>query len=268
MLRLRPFFTALAAASCLLAAACSDDPTSKDVSSADTLSADATADLSDTLSEDTSPADTATDTPSEDTSPADTADTSPADTAADTVGVEDGYYVELTWDTPGDPDQTDFGIGMGSDMSLHLRHPDAVGATSAEPGILINDLDGDGTVEGWFTNPYDCYWGAQREWGGKAENDDRDGGGPEIITLEGFDMALTYRIGVDYFTDNGFGDSTATVRVFDVSLPTTQPVFEATLEMTEGDFWEVAEIVGPTREVRDLATSGAPLLTHGVTAQP
>ncbi len=141
--------------------------------------------------------------------------------------------VQLVWDTPGDPDQTD---GEGSDVDLHLLHPDA---------------------EGWFLAPLDCYYAnVSPDWGpvGRAGNpsldiDDTNGAGPEITTLwEPEDTTVLgnpYRVGVHYYRSENFlgeglwGPSHATLRVF----LSGELAGEWTRELAARDhFWEVAAI--------------------------
>ena len=155
-------------------------------------------------------------------------------------------HVQLTWDTPGDPNQTD---GDGTDLDLHLRHPQG---------------------EGWDEAPFDCYYANSRpDWGpaGAAGDpalvlEDINGAGPEIITLNEpedtamFDGSL-YRIGVRYYRAENFADgrswgpSEATVRVLLRGLPVAE--FVRVMDDT-GDTWEVADIVwsGDDRRVVEV----------------
>ena len=142
-------------------------------------------------------------------------------------------HVQLVWDTPGDPDQTDVGFRAGADVDLHfLRRP------------------GD-----WFCSPEDTFHGNMNpDWGlvGDASDDpsldidDADGAGPENANLDDPSDGQDYRIGVHYSADNGFGPSWATVRVF-VSGTLR---FEESRELTvAGQFWEVADIAWPSGEL-------------------
>ena len=113
----------------------------------------------------------------------------------DAVGDQDAdeILVQLVWDTPADEDQTD---SVGTDLDLHYLHPAGM----------------------WKAAPYDCYWGNKNaNWGADGEAsvdiDDLDGMGPENITHRNAGP-LRYAVGVYYFADNGFGASTATVRVY------------------------------------------------------
>ncbi len=139
-------------------------------------------------------------------------------------------HVQLTWDTPGDDDQTD---QTGTDVDLHVRHADGF----------------------WDEAPLDCYFGNPHpDWGpaGPAGDpdldiDDVNGAGPENTRIEDPEVtgARGYRIGVHYFRDmdfgsgEGFGASIATVRVFFGGVLAAEYVHR--LERTD-DFWEVADV--------------------------
>ncbi|MBI5607864.1 MAG: hypothetical protein HY902_03185 [Deltaproteobacteria bacterium] len=130
----------------------------------------------------------------------------------------DAIHIELLWDTPTDPDQTDTGPAAGADLDLHFGHPLATHL----------DLDCDGAADPWSNNPYDCYWfNAQPEWGSSSaavkdnpsmDLDDTDGAGPENLNLiqpEGeLDSPAAYSVGVHYWNDYGFGPSYATLSIF------------------------------------------------------
>jgi hypothetical protein len=124
-----------------------------------------------------------------------------------------GVHVELTWNTPGDSDQTDSGPDMGADLDLHVASALANGP----------DQDCDGQADPWFNNPFDAFWfNPHPNWGSYDANvqddpsldlDDTDGAGPENMNL-GCQMDESLSIGVHYWNDHGFGTSLATVRVF------------------------------------------------------
>ncbi len=77
-------------------------------------------------------------------------------------------HVQLVWDTPGDPDQTD---GEGSDVDMHMLHPNG---------------------RAWMIAPLDCYYAnVSPDWGPAGPDgnpsldiDDTNGAGPENINLE------------------------------------------------------------------------------------
>jgi len=126
-----------------------------------------------------------------------------------------GLSVELWWETPGDPDPADTGLGTGTDLDLHLLHELAVGL----------DLSGDESFDGWFDKPFDVFWANPNpNWGvvgdPKAGDDpvltydDYDGTGPERIVLENPEPTRPYRVGVHHWDDHGHGPATAWVRVW------------------------------------------------------
>lgn len=168
------------------------------------------------------------------------------------VIVPEGLHVELTWMTPGDPDETDTGGGAGfsagSDLDLHLRHPSA---------------------PGYFDAPFDCFWqNPNPDWGlsGPADDptllrDDTDGGGPEVVTLGMPDPPLTYRVASHYFDDWGYGEAFATVRVYLDGV--LRDVWDG-VRLVKGDLWESHE-VGPDGQVKRLYGQGVePRITPGV----
>jgi hypothetical protein len=61
------------------------------------------------------------------------------------------------------------------------------------------------------------------------------------INLDGPDQNLTYAVGVNYFTDRGYGQSTATIRLF------IQGHLHTEIEsapMVAGQFWDVLRVHG------------------------
>jgi hypothetical protein len=162
------------------------------------------------------------------------------------VNPDEAIHVELLWDTPNDPNQTDEGPEAGADLDLHFLHPFATG----------QDVDGDGELDGWFDQPFDCFWfNAHPNWGSLdpmvdddpgLDRDDTDGAGPENVNLNIPEEGLTYRVGVHYWNDHGFGPSLATVRIYIY----TSLVFSVTdVELVNHDLWEVAEIKWPSGQV-------------------
>jgi len=154
----------------------------------------------------------------------------------DAVPDED-IHVQLVWDTPADPDQTDEGFAAGSDMDVHVLHP----------------------LGEWFDMPHDCFYGNPNpDWGRPAnpsddpslDRDDTDGAGPENINLDNPENNRVYRVGVHYFNDHGYGASFVTVRVFvQGSLR-----FElANKRMPSTDyFWDVATIAWPGGHIQQI----------------
>lgn len=116
-------------------------------------------------------------------------------------------HIQLTWNTPGDANQTD---GDGTDVDMHLLHPRGMN---------------------WDQAPLDCYYANKTpDWGpaGPPGNptldiDDTSGAGPENINVEEPEdtsvLGNPYRLGIHYYRAESFisgtyGPSTATVRVY------------------------------------------------------
>ncbi len=139
---------------------------------------------------------------------------------------DEDIHVQLVWDTPGDPDQTDTGTGLGADMDLHFLHP----------------------AGNWNEPPWDCFWrNIEPDWATVSDGsdnpsldiDDTDGAGPENTNLNNPEN-VTYRVGVYYFSDHNFGPSYATVRIF-LSQVLVFEYPDKYMERT-GEFWDVATI--------------------------
>lgn len=173
---------------------------------------------------------------------------------------DEAIHVELLWSTPGDPDETDEGPEAGADMDLHFVHPFATGY----------DIDGDGAPDGWFDIPFDNYWfNDEPDWGalGSApgdnpslDRDDTNGAGPENINLDEPQEGVTYKVGVHYWNDHGWGPSYPVVRVYihaQLVLEVEGP------EMIHCDLWDVARIHWPSGDV-DLVedASGDPVVVN------
>ena len=157
-----------------------------------------------------------------------------------------GCIVELTWDTPTDPDESDTcsppGPACGSDMDLHVAHPMA-----SSP-----ELDSTGQPFGYFDEAYDCYWmNAHPVWNAdhsadplyqpSLDRDDCDGAGPEIFSYTIPEDGRCYRVGVHYFDDHGYGRSYPTLRVF---VNDSTLLYEKTLSkgMKMLDLWDVGRV--------------------------
>ena len=167
------------------------------------------------------------------------------------VNPDEAIHIELLWDTPADIDQTDEGSDVGADLDLHFLHPFATGL----------DVDGDGTPDGWFDNPFDTFWyNPDPDWGSSEieidddpglDRDDTDGAGPENVNLNIPQDGLVYRVGVHYWDDHSFGTSFATVRVYINSVQ----VFEVPdVELVNHDLWEVCVIAWPSGIVTGVTT--------------
>lgn len=159
---------------------------------------------------------------------------------------DEAIHVELLWNTPNDPDQTDEGPEAGADVDLHFLHPYASGP----------DLDGDGKPDGWFDQPFDCFWfNPHPNWGSfdpavdddpSLDRDDTDGAGPENLNLNIPENEKKYLVGVHYWHDHKYGPSYVTIRVYIYAML----VFELTdVKLLNHDMWEVATIAWPSGEV-------------------
>jgi hypothetical protein len=169
---------------------------------------------------------------------------------------DEAIHVELLWNTPNDPDQTDEGPEAGADVDLHFLHPYASGP----------DLDGDGKPDGWFDQPFDAFWfNPAPNWGSfdpaidddpGLDRDDTDGAGPENLNLNIPENDKKYRVGVHYWHDHGYGPSYATVRIYIYA----ELVFEMTdVKLQHHDMWDVATIDWPSGSVELVTGPGGAL---------
>jgi hypothetical protein len=147
-----------------------------------------------------------------------------------------------------------------------------IGAANDPTDVDLHMLAvGDG---GWISNAdcnfRNCTPGRNLEWGapGSQDNprldiDDTDGNGPENINID-FPQDRTYRVGVHYWADDGFGPSTVTIRVYCLARLVRE--FEPVTIVTRGgsnaagnDFWTVADIVwsGNNCTVNEFGAPGA-----------
>jgi hypothetical protein len=156
---------------------------------------------------------------------------------------DNAIHIELLWDTPSDPDQTDTGPAAGADLDLHFAHPLAAGL----------DLDCDGVGDPWFSNPWDTFWFTPNPaWGDPTsaddpslDLDDTSGEGPENLnadTLEGTEAEpVTYAVGVHYWNDHGYGASYAKVRIYLLG----KLFAEFKQELKPADMWYVGKLHWP-----------------------
>ena len=162
---------------------------------------------------------------------------------------DEAIHVELLWNTPNDPDQTDEGPEAGADLDLHFLHPYAAGP----------DIDEDGSPDGWFDSPFDCFWfNPEPQWASfdpaidddpGLDRDDTDGAGPENLNLNIPETDKKYKVGVHYWADHEFGPSYATVRVYIYA----DLVFEIEdQKMVNYDMWEVCTIDWPSGTVKQI----------------
>lgn len=152
-------------------------------------------------------------------------------------------HIELLWNTPSDPDQTDSGPAAGADLDLHFAHPLAVGG----------NIDCDGGGDPWFSNPWDTFWFNPNPAWGEANTaddpsldlDDTDGAGPENLNVQSSEGTaadpVAYAVGVHYWDDHGYGASEGTVRIY-----LQGKLFaEFKSQLKEGDMWYVGKLHWP-----------------------
>ncbi len=188
-----------------------------------------------------------------------------------TVIPDEAIHVELTWDTPGDPDLYD---GFGSDMDLHFVH--LQGANEAEfPYDYYPPPSGDGLADGYFDSTWDAhYWWNSGitvipDWGLVAvegdtptlDRDDTDGTGPENLNLNLPEDGISYRIGVHYRYDNELGPSTPTIRIYIYGV-LTETILGC--PMASCGLWDVGIITWPDTNTEILTCDdGNPLTPCG-----
>ncbi|MDP6945068.1 MAG: hypothetical protein QF464_13040, partial [Myxococcota bacterium] len=182
-------------------------------------------------------------------------------TATWTVTIKDAVplIVEVTWDTPGDPDQSDVGPGMGADLDLHMHN----GQGTAE------DFDGDGVPDAWFDFVNDLYWfDTSPNWGEPVPDDDPllaledpDGLGPERIEWHQPIKQATVTLGVHCWSAFEYGPSVVTITV----LHFEEPVATFTdIVLDSGDLWEVGTFTWPKVDVvAAFGAAGGPKITAG-----
>jgi hypothetical protein len=159
-------------------------------------------------------------------------------------------YVQLHWNTPSDPDESN---NCGSDLDLHYLN-----------------TEGD-----WRDNKWDIFYANKTaDWGtpGPPGNptlpsDDLDGRGPEILRHPNLQSGQTYRLGVYYYRSKGptltgdkisqqncpaqepsdYGTSYATIRIYIDG----QVVYEKEDRALEsaGDFWRILQIQWPSGSI-------------------
>ncbi|MCB9728642.1 MAG: choice-of-anchor D domain-containing protein [Deltaproteobacteria bacterium] len=173
------------------------------------------------------------------------------------VKKETPLVVELTWNTPGDPNQQDTGPGVGADLDLHMHD-----GHGTKP-----DYDGDGEPDGWFDADHDVYWfDTSPDWGVPGEADDpqltiedADGKGPERLEFPLPAKGERYTVGAHCYSSYGFGPSVATVRVW---LFGTLIAKVSDVVLDTGQLWEVGYIDWPSGDfTQSFGADGGPLVT-------
>ncbi len=180
----------------------------------------------------------------------------------DVLVADQAIRVELTWTTPGDPDEQDEGVAVGTDLDLHIAH----GTAATGSGF---DGDGDGADDVWFHDPFDCYWfNPTPNWGSSDPaakddpamlRDDADGAGPEVIAF-GHPEGATYHVGVHFSQDNGFGGVLATLRIYLNGFVVAEHI---DVQLTELDMWDAARVEWPSGKVTLVEAEGG---GHQITA--
>ncbi len=178
------------------------------------------------------------------------------------VKAGEGCVIELTWETPNDPDPTDQCApdkNCGSDMDLHVVHRYAGGP----------DIDKDGKPDGFFDKKWDCFWFNPRPiWveGGdpildqpRLDRDDTDGAGPENFHYDRPPPGECYKVGIHYWDDHTFGASYPTIRMYldgDLRYEKKGP------KMRMQDMWEVGEACcgNPEKPFIEYQVGGAPVV--------
>ena len=119
----------------------------------------------------------------------------------------------------------------------------------------------------WFSAPRDCYYANPNpDWGIPLEPaddpslmiDDTDGAGPESVRLNLPEENTIYRVGVDYYSDYGYGESLVSVQIFIWGVLRYEYVNK---QMPASKFfWQVANIHGAGGEIEelDILTEGPP----------
>lgn len=146
---------------------------------------------------------------------------------------DEDIHVQLVWDTPTDPDQSDT---FGTDLDIHYLHPSGR----------------------WNQAPFDIFWrNRTADWGASGTDDDpsldiddTDGSGPENVNHNNPQSNLVYQVGVYYYADKGFGPSYATLRIY---IQGTQR-YEWRNEYLAGTgvFWRAAAISWPSGQISAL----------------
>ena len=168
-------------------------------------------------------------------------------------------HVELLWTSPGDPIPDDEGPMAGTDVDLHLAHPNAG----------QDDLDGDGQKDPWFDPTWDVFWFyPYQNWGSVSSTaddpsldlDDVDGNGPENINLCQLEDGKSYAVGINYWDDHGFGNAFATVRIYLFN----DLVFEVNdVALADHDLCWIADVDWPAAQVKaKLRPGGGLWCTH------
>lgn len=147
-------------------------------------------------------------------------------------------HVQLTWYAKGVPHPAE---NRGTDLDLHYQHPLA--------------------QQEWNHPFYDIYWkNIAQNWGtagspsmATLDIDDQWGITTENVNHKNPVAGMSYKVGVHYFLDNGFGEAEATVRIY----------IEGQLKAEFRDkpmkhkyFWEIAGIQWPSGNILTIDKIG------------
>jgi hypothetical protein len=169
---------------------------------------------------------------------------------------EAGLHVELLWHNPADEDETDVGPQAGADLDLHVQRLFDAPAT-----------------DGWFEQPFDCYWfNPNPNWGALDSNinddpsldlDDTDGAGPENFNLAQPEDDARYAVMAHYWGDHGYGEAHVNVRVY-VDGELLYEADDVTLNHHQG--WEVGVLSWPDATFTPYAEDdGSPVILDDFT---
>ncbi|MEZ4458452.1 MAG: choice-of-anchor D domain-containing protein [bacterium] len=154
---------------------------------------------------------------------------------------DEDIHVQLVWDTPADPNQSDTN---GTDVDLHYLNPNGR----------------------WNQAPNDIFWrNRTADWGAPGPSDDpsldiddTDGAGPENVNHNNPESGLIYSVGVYYYADKGLGASYATLRIY--IQGTQRYEYRNQFLPQEETFWRAAAITWPGGQISAInqVSSGFP----------
>ncbi len=150
-----------------------------------------------------------------------------------TIGDHD-VRIELTWTHPDTPGVSD---GAGSDLDLHVLHPNGSQWNLAPWDIHWNNTTAD--------------WGPPGPSGDPTLTTDDDGFGPETFALSGPE-SVSYAIGIYYYASYDLGRSLATLRIFVDGELTREFVDKEMKEAQE--FWYAGAVTFPSGSMSTVDT--------------
>jgi len=168
---------------------------------------------------------------------------------------DDMLHVELTWETLADADPTD---KNGTDLDLHLAHPNAVSSGQ-------KDHDGNGEPDPWFAKCFDCYvLNKTPEWGDFQDLDDnahldldaQDSHGPENTNIHTPEPDFLYYVGVFNWSGGQWTLSPTTPRVR-IYLNKVLAADKSGPAMVADDMWCAARVSWSEKVQQVLPCKGA-----------